>query len=121
MYSNLTLMKSGGRLVSNSKVLHFLFPASLTPMDGKNTLQFFYGNSGESSNKYMEIIQLTFDIMAMNENWQAYMDNIWNTSVPKMIDNAILLIEGRSLNKLLRLTTKMQNVYKSTHREPSRC
>ena len=83
VYSNLTLMKSGGRLVSNSKVLHFLFPTSLTPMDGTNTLQFFYGNSGESPNKYMEIIQLTFDIMAMDENWQAYLDNVWNTSVPK--------------------------------------
>ena len=97
LYSNLKLMKGHGKLVSNSKLLHFLFPTSLTPMDRKNTLQFFYGNTGESSNKYLEITGVTFDIMAMDVNWQAYLDNVWNTSVPKLIDNAILLIEGHSL------------------------
>jgi len=97
VYCNLELMKTRNKLVSNSKVLHFLFPTKLIPMDGKNTLQFFYGNTGESANKYMEITEVAFDIMAMDDNWQNYLDNVWNTSVPKMIDNAILLIEGHSL------------------------
>ena len=98
VYSNLALMKSGGRLASNSKLLHFLFPTILMPMDRRNTLQFFYGNTGESPEKYLEIIELTFEIMAVGEYWPDYLDDVWNTSVPKMIDNAVLLIEGRSLN-----------------------
>lgn len=98
LYDNLTLMMSGGRLVSNSKLLHFLFPDKLTPMDRTNTLQYFYNNTGESSNKFIEITNVAFDIMGMEENWAAHLDQMWNVSVPKMIDNAVLLIEGRSLN-----------------------
>ena len=41
---------------------------------------------------------MTFDVMAMPVNWHMYLDDVWNTSVPKMIDNALILIEARSLN-----------------------
>lgn len=99
VYSDLKVMKGHAKLVSNSKVLHFLFPANLMPMDGTNTLQFFYGNTGESMNKYMEVVKLTFEIMERAGNWQNYLDDKWNTTVPKMIDNAILLLEDRSLRE----------------------
>jgi hypothetical protein len=91
IYDSLNVMKSGGKLVSNSKLLHFLFPNSYMPMDRNNTLWYFYGNTGESPNKYVEIIELSFEIMSMPEKWDTYLDNNWNTTVPKMIDNAILL------------------------------
>ena len=60
-YENLSLMKTDGRLVSNSKLLHFLFPKLCMPMDKNNTLSYFYGNNTyESVNKYIEIIELSY-------------------------------------------------------------
>lgn len=96
-YENLSLMKTGGKLVSNSKLLHFLFPKLFMPMDGMNTLSYFYGNTGESLNKYIEIIKLSYEIISRPENWENYLDNNWNTTVPKMIDNAIILLVGKSV------------------------
>lgn len=96
-YDNLSLMKSGGKLVSNSKLLHFLFPKSYMPMDRQNTLDYFYGNTGESWNKYAEIIEVSFEIMSMPEDWASYIDNNWNVSPPKIIDNAIILLVGKSV------------------------
>lgn len=96
-YENLSLMKTRGKLVSNSKLLHFLFPRLFMPMDRMNTLSYFYGNTGESLNKYIEIIELSYEIINRPENWENYLDNNWNTTVPKMIDNAIILLVGKSV------------------------
>ena len=104
IYDSLNVMRSGGKLVSNSKLLHFLFPNSYMPMDRNNTLWYFYGNTGESPNKYVEIIELSFEIMSMPEKWDTYLDSNrnttephWNTTVPKMIDNAIILWVEKSI------------------------
>jgi len=94
IYQNLHVMKTEARLVSNSKLLHFLFPEKLMPMDGKHTLHYF--NAGESVNKYLEIIEFSFEIMDMEDNWQKYLSGDWNTTIPKMIDNAIILLVGKS-------------------------
>jgi hypothetical protein len=96
-YRKLSLMKTSGRLVSNSKLLHFLFPRMFMPMDRSNTLSYFYGNTGESLNKYIEVTELAYEIMKMPENWADYLDDKWNTTVPKMIDNAIILLVGESV------------------------
>ena len=96
-YEKLNLMKTGGKLVSNSKLLHFLFPSLLMPMDRANTFSSSYGNTNESINKYIEIIKFSFEIMNMPENWKDYLDNGWNTTVPKMIDNAIILLMEKSV------------------------
>ena len=89
-------MKTGGKLVSNSKLLHFLFPSLLMPMDRANTLSDFYRNAGESINKYIEITKFCFEITNMPENWENYLGNGWNTTVPKMMDNAIILLMEKS-------------------------
>ncbi len=96
-YECLHVMRSRSRLVSNSKLLHFMFPDLLMPMDRKNVLSYFYGNGGDSMRKYLEIIEFSMDIMKLPENWENYLDDGWNTSIPKMIDNAIILLVGRSL------------------------
>jgi len=96
-FSKLNLMESGGRLVSNSKCLHFLFPSICMPMDRTNTLVYFYGNMSESVNKYIEICQFVFELMQSHNNYQQFLDNQWNTTVPKMIDNAIILLMGKSI------------------------
>lgn len=97
IYPRLNLMRTNGRLVSNSKFLHFLFSKLLMPIDGTNTLNYLYDNTGESLNKYLEIIDFTFEISTHNIQWEQYIDNNWNISIPKIIDNAIIMLSGRSL------------------------
>ena len=90
-YINLELMQTRGRLVSNSKLLHFLFPEMLMPMDRSHTLVYFYGTKNESIDRYIKIIELSFEIMALDECWERYLDDKWNTTIAKMIDNAIFM------------------------------
>jgi len=96
-YEKLNLMKSGGRLVSNSKLLHFLFPCILMPMDRQNTLSYFYGNTNESIHKYLELVRVQFEIIAQKVDWSHLVDDKWNQTVPKLIDNAVILLAGKSL------------------------
>ncbi len=94
LYNGLSLMVTNQRLVSNSKLLHFLFPDLLMPMDGKNTLLFCYGNTSESIHKYLDILGMSFDIARKEIDWTTIVvndDKLWNRSIPKVIDNAILL------------------------------
>jgi hypothetical protein len=98
-YDKLNLMRTGGRLVSNSKLLHFLFPQMLMPMDRMNTLKYFYGNTGESPDKYFEIIEVCHEIMSMDEDWERYLDDGWNKTIPKLVDNAIILLVGESIKR----------------------
>jgi uncharacterized protein YajQ (UPF0234 family) len=96
-YTKLDLMKTNSKLVSNSKLLHFLFPTICMPMDRNNTLMYFYGNIGESEHKYLEIIQFSHEILKNNPSFVTLLDNNWNTTVAKMIDNAIILINNTSV------------------------
>jgi hypothetical protein len=96
LYDNLNLMRTGGRLVSNSKVLHFLFPKLLLPMDRSNTLKYFYNHTNESKSKYLEIMNICLEIMQQPNDWTNQLDGNWNTTIPKMIDNAIILLVGKS-------------------------
>ena len=91
VYIKLHLMTTSKRLVSNSKVLHFLFPNILIPIDKKNTLMYLYESKYESIDRYLEIIKFSLGIISLPENWQNYLDNKWNFSIPKIIDNAIIL------------------------------
>lgn len=100
IYNAVSLMATNQRLVSNSKFLHFVFPDLLMPMDGTNTLSYCYGNTGESVNKYIEILGLSFRIAQVGINWDAIVtneDGRWNRSIPKIIDNAIILATGNSV------------------------
>ncbi len=98
-YLNLELMESAGRLVSNSKFLHFLFPSLCMPMDRKNTLQYLYKNANDSINKYLDATRFQFEIMRRSIQFEKYLDDRWNQSVPKLIDNAIILLQGISVKK----------------------
>jgi hypothetical protein len=98
-YKKLDVMQTYKKIVSNSKILHFLFPALLMPIDGENVLDYFYGNAGESYSKYLEVINFQFEVMNRLKNPESYLDEKWNTTIPKMIDNAIILIQGKSIKK----------------------
>jgi len=92
LYNELYIMESGGKLVSFTKTLHFIFPHLFMPMDRQNTLQYFYGNTNESFNKFFEIFSLSYDIAHEEINWQKIIkNNGWNKTIPKIIDNAVIL------------------------------
>ncbi len=98
-FLKMELMETAGRLVSNSKCLHFLFPALFMPMDGTNTLQYLFGNTSESASRYLDAIKLSFEIMRKPVPFDQYLDDCWNQSVPKLIDNAIIILSGKSTKK----------------------
>lgn len=97
IYLDLDLMVTKSRLVANSKTLHFLFPDFLVPMDKTNTLSFLYTNNNESVDRYLEIVRFSFELMKNSIDFSKYLDQQWNQTVPKLIDNAIILIMGKSL------------------------
>lgn len=86
------------RIVGISKTLHFLLPNLVMPMDGRYTVNFFYGNNNNPEdvrladcNVFKDIFIKTYDITKGLCLTQNDVDgNEWNTSVPKLIDNAII-------------------------------
>lgn len=96
-YPKLALMETRGRIVSNSKCLHFLFPLLFIPIDKTNTLDYLYGNDYESPKRFLDIIEFFFEIMQKPVDFDRYQDDTWNQNLPKIIDNAIILLNERSL------------------------
>ena len=89
IYDNLNIMHSGGKLVANSKIMHFLLPRLVMPMDRGNTLKFFYNDSSESKRRFLEIFRCSWYI-ANHIDLKRYLDDDWNQAIPKIIDNIIL-------------------------------
>lgn len=89
IYSDLHVMKSSGKLVSNSKTMHFMLPDLVMPMDGQNTLNFFFGNTSESKTKFLDILECSYHI-ARKVDLRQFLDKEWNLSITKVIDNAII-------------------------------
>ena len=89
IYSNLHAMKTSGRLVSNSKIMHFILPDLVMPMDGGNTLKFFYGNAAGYKKRFLEILECSYNI-AREVDLRQFLDEEWNLSITKVIDNAII-------------------------------
>jgi len=97
LFENLKVMKSKSRIVGVSKTMHFLLPRLVMPVDGKFTLKFFFGYRAyrpflswetrhfldifEAYSKYARLVGLTR---------QDEEPSTWNTTVPKIIDNAII-------------------------------
>jgi hypothetical protein len=100
-YSRLHVMTGASRLVSNAKLLHFLFPKVLMPMDGQNTLMYLYGSTYESCNRYLEIVAFSREVEVLLRgdvpNVTHLLDDKWSPNVPKLIDNAIILLRAVQL------------------------
>lgn len=89
IYDNLHVMLSSAKLVSNSKVMHFILPDLVMPMDRKHTLTYFFGNTNESNGLFLKIFGFSHEI-AKKTDLRQFLDGEWNLSVPKVIDNAII-------------------------------
>ena len=97
LFRSLRVMESRSQIVGCSKALHFLLPRLVTPIDGKYTLNFLFGyriyprSLDAEARLFTEIFQaflgLTrrLDLSRGDET-----ETGWNTTVPKIIDNAII-------------------------------
>jgi len=98
IYDNLNLMRSRGKLVSNSKLMHYLLPDLVMPMDRYHTLNFFFGNTGETKKKFLDIIECTYYVVR-EIDLREFLDDEWNQSIPKIIDNAIICAQSEKYRK----------------------
>jgi len=96
VFNHLNVMESKAKLVSVSKTLAHFIPDLIPPIDYQNVYRFFYGDTSNPPNpraeakKFYEIlqkfhgIQKKADLSKENHKLEGF-----NSSVPKMIDNAI--------------------------------
>ncbi|MGA2467185.1 MAG: hypothetical protein ABSH06_22905 [Thermodesulfobacteriota bacterium] len=97
VFCHLEIMKSKRRIVGVSKAMHFLLPDLVMPIDSTYTMPYFYGTNkyNEKAEKefqtYLDIFTRTHRI---TKNLKLTNDDVdgekWNTSIPKLIDNAII-------------------------------
>jgi hypothetical protein len=109
LFTNLKVMESESNLVGNSKVIHHLLPDLVPPIDRQYTLRFFYGNltskytpvfdKEEETDIFIEIMDYYHIICKKLKLTNNDYDKTkpMNTSIPKVIDNAIIgFIETRT-------------------------
>lgn len=110
VFTGLKVMDSKRRIVGVSKALHFLLPDLVIPIDGKYTMQFLYGYNRYSSDPNVEFetfMRILFEAHTITKKLGLSESDIsgqgWNTSIPKLIDNAIIgffkYIEGNDLQQ----------------------
>jgi len=97
VFKGLDIMESKRRMVGVSKAMHFLLPDLVLPIDGKYTMMYFYGynkysdNPESESKTFKDIFIDSFEIARTLKLTEKDVDGIkWNTSIPKLIDNAII-------------------------------
>jgi len=90
-------MASKRRIVGVSKILHFLLPDLAMPIDSKFTLDYFYSynkidkDPQAEFNTFYEVLLNSHKIIdRLRITMEAVDGNGWNTSIPKLIDNAII-------------------------------
>jgi hypothetical protein len=101
LFVNLNVMKSKSKIVGISKTLHFLLPDLIMPIDRKYTLGFFYGHNKydqeitKEFKTFKEVFVAFHHIATKLKLSEADIDNFnWNTSIPKLIDNALIGFEN---------------------------
>ena len=96
VYDHLHVMDSKAKLVSNAKFLHFLFPNLLMPADREHTLNYLYGvQTYAPPSRYLEIIDFQWYVQSLSQDLHRSLDHRWNTTIPKMVDNAIIILRRK--------------------------
>lgn len=97
LFRDLKIMNSRRRIVGVSKTMHFLLPDLIMPVDGKYTMSAVFGYNRLSRtatgefNDLFYILSRFHDIACKFElSSNDCVSTGWNTSVPKLIDNAII-------------------------------
>ncbi len=97
-YEALDVMETNCKLIANTKLGHSFFPQWLMPADGENTQRFLYGEDkqgkakvSDSKKRYREINDFSFSVRSILDEARLaeLLDEGWNATIPKVIDNAI--------------------------------
>lgn len=78
------------QLVGVSKLLHFMLPDLVPPTDNEYTLKFFGGPRPSEVERFLEILDKFRDISKELNLTENDLKREWDTSIPKLIDNAII-------------------------------
>jgi hypothetical protein len=97
LFVNLNVMASKRRIVGVSKTLHFLLPDLVMPIDGKYTMDYYFSYNKIDKDPQAEF-KTFYDILLKNyriiNRLRLTPEDAdgkgWNTSIPKLIDNAII-------------------------------
>jgi hypothetical protein len=97
VFCSLHVMESKRKIVGVSKALHFLVPDLLMPIDSKFTLPGFFGENVYSPLPlaelavYKDILLRSYQVLKkLNITDEDITGEQWNTSAPKLIDNALI-------------------------------
>lgn len=108
LFENLVLVaESKPKLVTFSKAMHFINPQLFMPIDRRYTLNYFYKNTYVSPSEenqfemYWDIFEEFRNFAIENRSLSKYQNNLWNGSVPKIIDNLIIAHVKLEENKLI--------------------
>ncbi len=110
IFDALQIMDSDAKLVGNSKALHHLLPDLLVPIDRTHTLRFFFNNTNityDEKNLFLQLFD-RFKEIAKDIDVSKVPLNGFNTSVPKIIDNAIM---GYAMQHLLNFEVEKEKSY----------
>ncbi|MEM3870956.1 MAG: hypothetical protein QXE05_00100 [Nitrososphaeria archaeon] len=94
LFEKLKVMETKSKLVGVSKALHHLLPDLVPPIDRKYTLNFFYERkfNPQIKGNEKEIFLEIFDYyhLICKKLCEKDLEREWDTSIPKLIDNAII-------------------------------
>ena len=96
LFNSLDLVHIGKPpLVTFSKTMHFFLPKLISPIDRRYTLTYFYNNVNvpntiEKQFAKFWAIQQKYLGIATEYNLSNFVDNKWNSTIPKVVDNIII-------------------------------
>lgn len=97
LFVGLSVMATQARIVGVSKTLHFLLPNLVMPIDRRNILSLLYLSNEYSSDprrEFRTFTEIFQDYRALCHKLALSAGDVdrvgWNTSIPKMIDNAVI-------------------------------
>lgn len=96
LFSSIRVMETSINLVGTSKTLHHMLPDLIPPIDREYTLKFVYNvkdvSTANETKKFLEIFDIFHTICTRLNltNEDLKIERKWDTSVPKLIDNAII-------------------------------
>jgi len=113
LFINLKVMQTKARIVGVSKTLHFLLPNLVMPIDRNNILALLYLGAPYSSNPQKEFrifreIMTEYNLLckSLSLSISDVNNTGWNTSIPKMIDNALIAFLAELLKENVTITWK---------------
>jgi len=119
-FKNLKVMETLSKLVGVSKALHHFLPELVLPIDRRYTVNFFYNkklnkypslNNNDEENIFLEIFEKSYVICKKLNLTEEDLTQKWDTSIPKLIDNAIIgFVEKEITSQIEEKLEKSNNI-----------